>query len=482
MIGERFMNISLVQRIPRRAISQQLLIFTLLFIPDSMAMALSAITAYNLRFPESSSLVDGKPAIAQFEYRGILAIVVLAWIATLVTSGTYRFNHATLVVFNLRMIIKRSFTFFFLLGFLSFILKASFSRTVFLVMLASGLIYLFLVRIAVYGLILRPLILKKRVTSNLMIVGREKNDLEKHSDWLITNRKLGFTIASRLVCAEINTVWVEEFDKLLRYKKITEVLLLPGMESDPNFSKFIHYCEDLDIHVNWIPLDTGNLGYWLIPTPQEGIPFLTFEKSEISLPWRIIKRIFDLVFSITLMVLLSPVFLAIAIAVLVSSGWPVFYSQKRVGLNGRTFKFYKFRSMIKGADKIVDEVENIHASDHVLFKNRQDPRVTPVGRFLRKYSLDELPQFLNVINNSMSVVGPRPALPSEVSVYNSIYERRLIAKPGITGPWQISGRSDLDLRTSVALDLNYLINWSFTRDLWIIISTIGAVFRGKGAY
>ena len=302
-----------------------------------------------LTFDIKLGKVDGKPAIAQFEYRGILATVVAAWIITLVSSGTYRFNHATLVVFNLRLIIKRSFTFFFLLGFLSFILKASFSRTVFLVMLASGLLYLFLVRIAVYGFILRPLILKKRVTSNLMIIGRDKNDLEEHSDWLIKNRKLGFTIASRLICAEINTVWVEEFDKLLRYKKITEVLLLPGMESDPNFSKFIHYCEDLDIHVNWIPLDSGNLGYWLIPSPQEGIPFLTFEKSEISLPWRIVKRSFDLVFSLALMVFLSPVFIAIAIAVLVSSGWPIFYSQKRVGLNGKTFKFYKFRSMVKGA-------------------------------------------------------------------------------------------------------------------------------------
>jgi exopolysaccharide biosynthesis polyprenyl glycosylphosphotransferase len=316
----------------------------------------------------------------------------------------------------------------------------------------------------------------------MMIVGRLKSDLEEHSDWLIANRTLGFTIASRLVCTEITSSWIEEFDRLVRYQKITEVLMLPGMESDPNFSKFIHYCEDLDIHINWIPLDSGNLGYWLIPSPQEGIPFLTFERSAISLPWRVLKRSFDLVFAISLMILLSPVFIGIAIAVLISSGWPIFYSQKRVGLNGKTFKFYKFRSMIKDADKIVHEVENIHASDHVLFKNRQDPRVTPVGRILRKYSLDELPQFLNVINNSMSVVGPRPALPSEVSVYNSIYERRLIAKPGITGPWQISGRSDLDLRTSVALDLNYLINWSFTRDLWIIVSTVGAVFKGKGAY
>ena len=472
----------LVLRIKERANTQQVVILALMLIPDSIAIALSAATAYAWRFPDSTTLIDGKPAIAQFEYRGILAFLVISWILVLIATGTYRFNHATLVIFNLRMIIKRSFTFFFFLGFLSFILKASFSRSVFLVMLGSGLVYLFLVRISVYGLILRPMILRKKVSSNMMIVGRKKEDLEEHTDWLMAHRSLGFTIASRLVCTEITSTWIEEFDRLLRYQKITEVLLLPGMESDPNFSKFIHYCEDLDIHVNWIPLDSGNLGYWLIPSPQEGIPFLTFEKSEISLPWRIVKRSFDLLFSLTVMMVLSPVFLLIAIAVLISSGWPVFYSQKRIGLNGRPFKFYKFRSMVKGADKMLSDVENIHAKDHVIFKNRQDPRVTPIGRILRKYSLDELPQFLNVLNNSMSVVGPRPALPHEVNVYNSIYERRLIAKPGITGPWQISGRSDLDLRTSVALDLNYLINWSFTRDLWIIVSTIGAIFKGKGAY
>ena len=471
-----------IQRLKERANPQQVVILALQLIPDSFAIALSAFTAYVTRFQSDENYLAGSKVASQFEYRGILTVLVLSWISFMVASGIYRFSHSTLVIFNLRMIIKRSFAFFFFLGFLSFILKASFSRSVFLVMLASGLVYLFLVRISIYALILRPLILKKRVSSNLMIVGREKKDLEEHSEWLISNRSLGFTIASRLVCPAINSTWIEEFDKLLRYKKINEVLLLPGMESDPNFSKFIHYCEDLDIHVNWIPLDSGNLGYWLIPSPQEGIPFLTFEKSEISVLWRLVKRVFDLVFAITVMLLLSPVFVAIGIAVLVSSGWPIFYSQKRVGLNGRTFKFYKFRSMVKDADKIVHEVENVHAGDHVIFKNKQDPRITPVGRILRKYSLDELPQFLNVLNNSMSVVGPRPALPSEVSIYNSIYERRLIAKPGITGPWQISGRSDLDLRTSVALDLNYLINWSFTRDLWIIVSTVGAVFKGKGAY
>jgi exopolysaccharide biosynthesis polyprenyl glycosylphosphotransferase len=254
------------------------------------------------------------------------------------------------------------------------------------------------------------------------------------------------------------------------------------MESDKNFSKFIHYCEDLEINVNWIPLDSGNLGYWLIPSAQEGIPFLTFEKSSISIPWRFIKRAFDLLFATIFLLIFSPLLVLIAFLVLFSSGWPIFYSQTRVGLNGKTFKFYKFRSMVKDADQRLSEVKNVHKRDHVIFKSKDDPRTTPIGRILRKYSLDELPQFFNVVNNSMSVVGPRPALTREVNLYNSTYERRLNAKPGITGPWQISGRSDLDLQTSISLDLNYLTNWSFTRDLWIIIATIGAVFRGKGAY
>ena len=315
-----------------------------------------------------------------------------------------------------------------------------------------------------------------------MIVGRDRKDLEDHSDWLIKNRNFGFSVVSRLECQNITTTWIEEFDRILHFKEIDEILLLPGMETDPHFSKFIHYCEDLDLHVNWIPLDSGNLGYWLIPSQQEGIPFLTFEKSEISILWRIAKRAFDFAFSLLFIVIFSPLYLVIALAILVTSGRPVIYKQKRVGLNGKSFDFYKFRSMVQGSDEKVSEIANKHGSSHVLFKNENDPRITPIGRFLRKYSLDEIPQFFNVLNNSMSVVGPRPALPREVNVYSSIYERRLNAKPGITGPWQISGRSDLDLRTSVALDLNYLTNWSFTRDLWIIFATVGAIFKGKGAY
>jgi exopolysaccharide biosynthesis polyprenyl glycosylphosphotransferase len=353
---------------------------------------------------------------------------------------------------------------------------------VFATMLGSGLVYLLLGRLVTHYILLKPLILKKKLISKIMIVGRSSKDLNVYSEWIIEHRFLGYGVVSRLECSAISSIWVEEFDRILRFTPIDEILLLPGMESDKNFSKFVHYCEDLGIKANWIPLDSGNLGYWLIPQPQLGIPFLAFSQSRISFMQRALKRSFDMVFAVLALVLLSPVYLLISILILVTSGRPVFYSQKRVGIDGKVFNFYKFRSMVRDADALITSAYNVHSKDHVIFKDKNDPRITPIGRILRKYSLDELPQFFNVLVNHMSVVGPRPALVREVKKYDSIYERRLNAKPGVTGPWQISGRSDLDLQTSVALDLNYLVNWSFTRDLWIIIATIGAVFKGRGAY
>ena len=462
--------------------NNKLAIVGILIISDFISITFSAITAFQFRFPDKNLEVDSRSAIAQIDYRGILLVVILSWLFMFIVSGIYRFKHANLFVLNLQLVIKRSIYFFFFLGFISFILKASFSRIIFAVMLTSGLVYLLLGRLLSYFIFLKPLILKKKIISKMMIIGRSSKELNEHSEWIIQNRALGYSVISRVECNQITSAWIEEFDRILIHKKIDEVLLLPGMESDKNFSKFIHYCEDLEININWIPLDSGNLGYWLIPSAQEGIPFLTFEKSAISIPWRFVKRAFDLLFASIFLLIFSPLLVLIAFLVLISSGWPIFYSQTRVGLNGKTFKFYKFRSMVKDADQRLSEVKNVHKRDHVIFKSKDDPRITPIGRILRKYSLDELPQFFNVVNNSMSVVGPRPALTREVNLYNSTYERRLNAKPGITGPWQISGRSDLDLQTSISLDLNYLTNWSFTRDLWIIIATIGAVFRGKGAY
>ena len=462
--------------------SNKVTISVALIVVDALALLSAAVIAYNFRFRSSLFESEGQPSIAAFDYELILSGVVVGWLLIFGLSGIYSLSHDSLFILNLQSLIKRSVVYFFSLGFLSFVTRASFSRTVFITLLLSGLINLILVRTLLYFIFMRPLIKRKRFSTRLMIVGRTMRESQQYSNWIIKNRLLGYAVVSRMECAAINSTWLDEFERILKFTPIEEILLLPGMESDKNFSRFVHFCEDLGVKTNWIPLDSGNLGYWLIPQPQVGIPFLAFSQSKISIVERILKRSFDVMFAVLALVLLSPLYLVISILILITSGGPVFYSQKRVGLNGKVFNFYKFRSMVKNADQLISSAANVHVKDHVIFKDKKDPRITPIGRILRKYSLDELPQFFNVLINDMSVVGPRPALVHEVKKYDSMYERRLNAKPGVTGPWQISGRSDLDLQTSVALDLNYMVNWSFTRDLWIIIATIGAVFKGRGAY
>jgi lipopolysaccharide/colanic/teichoic acid biosynthesis glycosyltransferase len=178
----------------------------------------------------------------------------------------------------------------------------------------------------------------------------------------------------------------------------------------------------------------------------------------------------------------APLFLAIVAAVRSTSPGPAFYRQRRVGKRSRQFDMLKFRSMVLDADQALDSLLEHNDGNGVLFKLRRDPRVTPVGRFLRRYSLDELPQLINVLKGQMSFVGPRPALEREVARYGPDMHRRLLVKPGITGLWQISGRSDLSWDEAVELDVRYVDNWSLGLDLAILLRTIRAVVRCPGAY
>jgi lipopolysaccharide/colanic/teichoic acid biosynthesis glycosyltransferase len=172
----------------------------------------------------------------------------------------------------------------------------------------------------------------------------------------------------------------------------------------------------------------------------------------------------------------------IAAAVRLSSPGPVLYRQERVGAYGARYTMYKFRSMRDGADAQLQQLLAQNEGSGLLFKMRHDPRVTPVGRWLRRFSLDELPQLFNVLGGSMSLVGPRPPLPQEVERYDTSIRRRLLVKPGLTGLWQISGRSDLSWEESVRLDLRYVENWTLALDLLILWKTASAVLRSRGAY
>jgi len=196
-----------------------------------------------------------------------------------------------------------------------------------------------------------------------------------------------------------------------------------------------------------------------------------------------IKRLFDVAVSCMMLVLLIPVFAITALCIVLESRGPVFYSQTRVGTDGRHFRFFKFRSMVVGAHNIKEELlKHNESKDGVLFKMKKDPRVTRVGRFIRKFSIDELPQLFNVLIGDMSLVGPRPATPDEVAQYTLEQRKRLHAVPGITCIWQVSGRSEIPFEKQVQLDIEYIRSTSLMSDLIILLKTIPAVLSGKGAY
>jgi len=198
---------------------------------------------------------------------------------------------------------------------------------------------------------------------------------------------------------------------------------------------------------------------------------------------RAVKRLLDVAVGALVLTLLSPVLLSVALMVRLSSRGPVFYASGRVGCRGRRFRFLKFRTMCWDAEARRRELDDQNeVPDGVVFKIRRDPRITRVGRVLRKLSIDELPQLVHVLSGKMSLVGPRPPLPEEVAAYGAWEAQRLLVKPGLTCIWQVSGRSDLDFRTWVTMDIEYIRDWSLWLDLKLLARTVPAVLSGHGAY
>src|SRR6202042_1568455 len=216
--------------------------------------------------------------------------------------------------------------------------------------------------------------------------------------------------------------------------------------------------------------------------PVAGLPLLHMDHPEFTGIRRVVKAAFDRTLAGTALLILAPLFLVIIGIIRLADSGPGLFRQVRVGRDSRVFTVYKFRTMVVDAEERKSHLAGLNESDGVLFKMRRDPRVTPVGAWLRRWSLDELPQLLNVLIGDMSMVGPRPALPQEAALYGDHVRRRLAVKPGMTGLWQVNGRSDLSWEETVRLDLRYVENWAFMLDLQILWKTTSAVLRGAGAY
>ena len=215
--------------------------------------------------------------------------------------------------------------------------------------------------------------------------------------------------------------------------------------------------------------------------PVAGLPLLHLDEAVLSRPQRLAKRSLDLMVGILMAIILSPVMIICALTVRLTSHGPVIFRQTRIGKGGKTFTMLKFRTMHNNADALRQELRELHDQDDPMFKLMNDPRITTPGKFLRRWSLDELPQLFNVLGGSMSLVGPRPHPIDDVGRYKADAYRRLALKPGLTGLWQVEGRSDLDWEQALQLDVYYVERWSLSGDLILLARTIRAVVQGRGA-
>lgn len=209
---------------------------------------------------------------------------------------------------------------------------------------------------------------------------------------------------------------------------------------------------------------------------------ISHKKIESRKGYHFVKRLLDIILSTTGLIIFSPLMGIIAYRIKKEDGGPVFYKQIRVGKNGRQFKMYKFRSMVVNADQILEKLKDKNEVDGAMFKMKHDPRITEIGHFIREHSLDELPQLVNVLKGDMSLVGPRPSLPSEVKEYTEYDKQRLYVVPGCTGLWQATERNNVGFNEMVKLDIKYINNSSIRYDFWIIWRTIIIIFKPNGSY
>lgn len=275
---------------------------------------------------------------------------------------------------------------------------------------------------------------------------------------------------------------VDRAREVIDEQRINRVIICLPWQAHRTIQRILRECEQAGVSAYVVP-DLFQLTKNQMKVEElNGIPLLL--TCDVSIQgWNLlVKRTFDIVVGALVSIVFAPLAAAIAVAIRIDSPGPILYSQVRVGKNGRQFRCYKFRSMVTNADQLLHQVAELNESSGPLFKIRNDPRLTRVGRFIRRYSLDELPQLINVYSGDMSLIGPRPNLPTEVEKYQEWMKRRLSVSPGLTGLWQVSGRSDLTFDEMVLLDIFYVENWSMGLDLSILLRSIPAVIRARGAY
>jgi len=457
------------------------LTFSAILVPIDYAMIiLAGIAAYFLRYKD---WVQGiRPVIFNLNFQAYFSYIwwiALVWLAIFVIAGLYQIKGSRKVFDEIGKVFLACST-----GMLAVIVAAFFSRELFdsrfilLAVWVFSFIFVSSARLIVRG-IQRLFYLKGVGVHRIVLIGFD-NSAEDIAKEIYKNKTLGYEIIGRF-----HNLQNGNLDKLLelyKSKGIDEIL-----QSDTSLSRLenLALLDFADEHhitfkyaADFFDTQSKNVDLYTIA----GVPIVEVKRTKLDGWGKILKRFFDIMFSFLFLIILLPLFLIIALIIKIDSKGQIFYGSKRVGAKGRIIKIWKFRSMVQNAERLKKKLllQN-ERQDGPLFKMDDDPRVTRVGKFIRKWSIDELPQFFNVLQGDMSLVGPRPHEPNEVAEYEKRHKKLLNIKPGVTGMAQVSGRSDLEFEEEVKLDTFYIENWSPWIDLIILIKTPFVVLLRRGA-
>jgi exopolysaccharide biosynthesis polyprenyl glycosylphosphotransferase len=440
---------------------------------DLALTAASFFVAYRVRtsldmVPYVSILLEGHTVMPVRVYLWLLAVILPTWAALLPLFRVY--SAPSQSVRNQILTLSKAIGFAWLvMAALQFFINADESnRLIVLLTLIINYVLLVCYRVILFRITKHGALDTRHVA--VVGSGQSAHDfartIENHREW-------GLKLVGIFSKADVRTV--------LESGGVDELILVADRETPEPFTDVLVLCEELGVTarvvLNFFPHSIARIELHEL----EGFPLLSFSTTPTNEVLLFIRRILDVALTSFLVAVTLPVMTATAILIKLTSSGPVLFKQERCGLNGRSFIMYKFRSMIDNAEQLRFELEALNEMDGPVFKSSRDPRVTTVGKIIRRFSIDELPQLFNVLRGDMSLVGPRPPLPQEVQRYERWQRRRLSMKPGITCLWQISGRNQVSFQDWMRLDLSYIDNWSLLLDLKILLKTVPVVLLGRGA-
>ncbi|HEX6498573.1 MAG TPA: sugar transferase [Micromonosporaceae bacterium] len=457
-----------------------------LVVLDYAAAALASFTAIS-QLDQASSGFKEQPGLF---YTIAYLLLPLGWLIMLWGHGAYDRRYLGIGTDEFKRVVRTSLMAAATVSFLAFAFKAKLSRLSVATVLIGALVYILVLRYLARR-VLHLVRARGKAGQRLLLVGMLPDAIEVYTA-VTRNPAAGMVpVAIHLSDGYAGARGVEtpvpvhagrDIVSLVREVGADTVAVCGSASSEPGeLRRLAWQLEGTGVDLVVAPQLTDIAGPRVHIRPVEGLPLLHVEEPILSGPAWLVKNVMDRVVAAVGLVLLIPVFAVIALAIRISDPGPVFFRQPRVGREGKKFRVWKFRTMYVDAEERLATLLQQNESDGLLFKIRNDPRVFRVGKLLRASSLDELPQLINVLLGEMSLVGPRP-LPAEDGDFLGDVRRRLLVRPGMTGLWQVSGRSDLSWDDAVRLDLYYVDNWSLAFDLTILLRTIGVVLRSKGAY